>query len=374
MAPPKIRVGLIGANPGRGWGGTIHGPVYQTLPETELVAVCTSSPETASAAAEAFGARYALTDYREMVALEEVDLVSIALRVDMHHPMTMAALEAGKPVICEWPLAVSSQEAQEMYDLARQKSLGHAVVLQEHTSPVVMYLRELISQGYIGQPWAVSMTYFRDSALIQNTSRNAYLREPRGGGSALAIATGHALDALLHGFGELDSLCADVDTLQKEINLSDTGELARVETPDNVAFVGRFRNGAMVTAQVSWTARPALGWQVFAYGTEGCIVASKGKGDVRPGGSILQGSRDGKALRPLPIPDKYNWTPEFAPDTAQFTVAQLVRRALQDFAQGREARPNFLDAVRLHRLLEAIVRSSQTREWVKLPSDGPGGD
>jgi predicted dehydrogenase len=366
MTERKIRVGLVGANPTHGWGGKIHGPVYSALPETDLVAVCTSSTETAKASAEKFGARYSFTDYREMVQLEEVDLVSIALRVDMHLPIAMAALEAGKPVICEWPLAVTSQDAEAMYDFAKKRGLGHAVVLQEHTAPVVMYLNELVANGYIGQPWAINMTYFRDSALIQNTSKNEYLRELTGGGSALAIATGHALHALTRAFGELDSLCADVDTLQKEVTLLDTGEHASVKTPDNVAFVGRFKNGAMATAQVSWTARPALGWQVFAYGTDGCIVASRGSGDVRPGGSVLMGSQSGEPLRPLAIPDKYNWTPEFAPNTAQFPVAQLVRSALHDFANGREAHPNFQDAARLHRLLEDIVRSSQTRQWVSV--------
>ena len=376
MSQRKIRVGLIGANVARGWGGNIHGPVFTTLPETELVAVCTSRPETAQAAAQKFNARHAFTDYKEMVKLDEIDLVSVSVRVDMHHPMVMAALEAGKPVISEWPLAVDSQQAQEMYDQATQRDLFHSVVLQARYTPAVMYLHDLIAQGYIGQPLVVNMTYFRDSSLVQKTANSMYLLKKGGGGSALAIATGHSVDALLHCFGELDSLCSDVATLIKETTLVDTGERVQVETPDNVAFVGRFKNGAISTVQVSWTADPPIGWHVYAYGTEGCVTLTREKhdADIHFVGIQIHGSRGGQPLQPLPIPDQYNWTPEFAPGTGQFGVAQLVRRALRDFPDDKQMRPNFKDAVRLHRLLEAIVKSSETRSWVKVEPGGPGSD
>ena len=377
MSQRKIRVGLVGANPSRGWGGSMHGPVYQSLPETELVAVCTSRPETAKAAAERFGARYAFTDYREMVKSAEVDMVSVAIRVDMHLPIVMAALEAGKHVICEWPLALTSQEAQEMYNLASSKNLGHAVVLQGRCAPGILYLHDLIAQGYIGEPLAVTMTYFRNSGLGAKFSTSGRRINRGTGDSALDVATGHGVDALCYCFGELESLCADVDTLIKEATLTDTGERAKIEAPDNVAFVGRFRNGAMVTSLVSWTSNPPLGWQLHANGTEGSITVTRRSGSVRPSAPIILGARSGKVLQTggqrlqrLPIPDQYNWTPEFEPETDVFHVAQLVRRTVQGFVEGAEVHPNFLDGLRLRRLLDAIERSSETRSWVKVePGD-----
>ena len=145
-------------------------------------------------------------------------------------------------------------------------------------------------------------------------------------------------------------------------------------SPDNVALVGRFKNGAMVTAQVSWTTNPQLGWQLYAYGTEGCITATT-DGMVQFSSINLRGAKRGEAvLTELPIPPEYNWTPEFHPSTQQFNVAQLVRRLAQGIAEGKEVRPNFLDGVRLHHLLEAIERSSQSRGWVQVAPDGPGAD
>ena len=227
MAQRKLRVGLIGANGHNRWGGRVHGPVFQALPETELVAVCTAHQETAEAAAKKFGVRYALTDYREMAQLEDVDLVSVSVRVDMHHPMVLAALEAGKHVFCEWPLTVTSQQAQEMYDRAQSAGVQQALGLQSRCSPALMYLRDLIVQGYIGQPLVVNMVFLRDTALTGRWSYTSYLLTKEGGGSALTIPGGHALDALCWCFGELQSLCADVDTLIKEETLWTRGSGSR---------------------------------------------------------------------------------------------------------------------------------------------------
>ena len=374
MAQRKLRVGLIGANGHNRWGGRVHAPVFQALPETELVAVCTAHQKTAAAAAKKFQVPHALTDFRMMVQMEEVDLVSVSVRVDMHYPIVLAALEAGKHVFCEWPLMVNSQQAQEVYDQARAMGIQHVVGLQSRCSPAVMYLRDLIAQGQIGQPLVVNMIFFMGSALGGRPSYSSYLLTKEGGGSALSIAGGHALDVLCWCFGEFQSLSADVDTLMKEETLVDTGERVQVTSSDNVALVGRLKNGAMVTAQVSWTTDPQLGWQLYAYGTEGSVTATAGE-MVQRSGITLRGAKRGEAVpRELSIPSEYNWTPEFHPASEQFNVAQLVRRLAQGIAEGKEVRPNFLDGLRLHHLLESIHGASEVRRWVEIAPGGPGAD
>ena len=384
MKESRMRAGWVGAHIDGGWGG-VHGAVYPALPETDLVAVCNKHPEMAKAAAEKYGAQHVMIDYHEMVRIKELDLV-IVTPVAMHHDVGMAALEAGKHVISEWPLALTSQLAQEMYDLAKAKNLGTAVVLQARCAPAVMYLHDLIAQGYIGRPLTVNMTYHRDTALRPKDSVTRRMIRKGVNNSALDVASGHSLHALLYCFGELESVCADVDTVIKEGTLADTGERVQVDAEDYVAFIGRFRSGAKVTVQVSWLANPPLGWQVSAYGTEGCITLTRnlgGDADIRFVGLTVRGAKglspdtmgdSGNPLKQLPIPARYNWTPEFEPNVAAFPVAQLVRRAVHDFAAGKEARPNFLDAARMHRLLETLVESSETRSWIKLPPDGPGSD
>src|SRR5687768_18601895 len=97
MAESRIRVGIIGANGGTDrWGARAHIPAVMALPEAELVAVCTAREETARRAQERTGAPLAFWDYESMVRSPEVDLVTVAVRIALHHPIVLAALQAGK--------------------------------------------------------------------------------------------------------------------------------------------------------------------------------------------------------------------------------------------------------------------------------------
>src|ERR1700680_2022457 len=118
MATEKIRVGIIGANVRNGWGRDAHLPALSALPEFEITAVSTSRQETADETAKHFGIPHAFADPYKMVQHPDVDLVSICVRVPSHHQLGMAALNAGKHLYCEWPLAATTEQAQQMRDLA----------------------------------------------------------------------------------------------------------------------------------------------------------------------------------------------------------------------------------------------------------------
>jgi len=135
MATEKIRVGIIGANVRYGWGSSAHIPALSALPEFEITAVCTSRQETADETAKHFGISRAFADPYKMVQHPDVDLVSICVRVPFHHQMGMAALNAGKHLFCEWLLAATTEQAQQMCDLAPRKGVRHMVGLQAPRSP-----------------------------------------------------------------------------------------------------------------------------------------------------------------------------------------------------------------------------------------------
>src|SRR5438093_3614989 len=105
-----IRVGLVGATVtpgGSGWGAHAHVPALRALGDFENRAVCTAHPETAEASREAFGAEMAFHDFGTMLARPDIDVVTVVVRVPKHHELVMKALEAGKAVYCEWPLALN---------------------------------------------------------------------------------------------------------------------------------------------------------------------------------------------------------------------------------------------------------------------------
>ncbi|MDX6495524.1 MAG: hypothetical protein QOE17_1510, partial [Gaiellales bacterium] len=125
----KIRLGLIGANIHSNWASRSHLPALMASPDVEMTAVCTTRPESAEEAREAFGAKLAFHDYREMVASPEIDAVAVVVRVPSHYEPTRAALEAGKHVYTEWPLGRTTAEAEELAALARAKGVRTVVGL-----------------------------------------------------------------------------------------------------------------------------------------------------------------------------------------------------------------------------------------------------
>jgi predicted dehydrogenase len=383
MHQDKLRVALVGASAATDrWGARAHAPAFLGLPETELVAVCTSRPETAQIAKDTYGARYAFSDYHEMLKLEDIDMVSVALRVDLHYDVTMAALQAGKHVYCEWPLALNAEQGWDMYNLARKNNLRHAVGLQARYAPDILYLRDLIKDGYIGRPLAVNVLHSHDRGYWRKWSNALFLEKKELGGNALSIFMGHALDTALFCTDQLESLSATSDVLVNKGLLSDTGETIDITAPDNAAMIGRLRNGAIITVQVTWTADPPQGWQMFAYGTDGVLVATsdgnyhfKGitiRGAKRPA-VTSDGNRGVQREIPdiLPTPSKYNWTPEIPSDSSAFNVGQFARTFTQCIREGKDIHPNFLDGIHLHNILDAIDKSSDTHQWVNITSSTP---
>src|SRR4029079_4454984 len=141
----KIRLGLIGASVRGTWSARSHLPALQASRDIELTAVCTTRADSAEAARQAYGARLAFADWREMVASPEIDAVAVVVRVPSHYTPAKAALEKGKHVYCEWPLGRTTAEGEELAALAKANGLVTAVGLQARANPALMYMKELVA-------------------------------------------------------------------------------------------------------------------------------------------------------------------------------------------------------------------------------------
>src|SRR3954467_6823728 len=167
----KIRLGLIGASVRGTWSSRSHLPALRASADVELAAVCTTKAETAEAARQAYGARLAFDDWRKMVASPEIDAVAVVVRVPSHYEPTKAALEAGKHVYCEWPLGRTTAEAVELAALAGKKGLVTAVGLQARVNPTIMYMKEQVEAGFVGEIMAVHVSMIRDGVLTRPSHR-----------------------------------------------------------------------------------------------------------------------------------------------------------------------------------------------------------
>src|SRR3981081_2449859 len=119
----KIRVGIIGANPDRGWAAQAHIPALRSLADDfEITALSTSRRESAAAASKLFGVPAAFDNHHELVSSPTVDVVAVTVKVPYHLELATAALEAGKAVYCEWPLGNGIHEAETLAALAKKKA------------------------------------------------------------------------------------------------------------------------------------------------------------------------------------------------------------------------------------------------------------
>src|SRR5437870_5000842 len=241
----RIRVGIIGANPDRGWAAQAHIPALKSLSDDfEITALSTSRRESADAAGKLFGVPLAFDNHQELVNSSKVDVVAITVKVPHHLELATAALDAGKAVYCEWPLGNGLVEARTLAALAKKKGVLAVVGLQARSAPSVAYVRDLIRQGYVGEVLSTSLI---GSGLGWGPTVqpfNAYLNDRKNGATMLSIPLGHTADALCHCLGELRELSATMTVRRKSFTIAGTGERKPMKAEDQVVVSGLLEDGA----------------------------------------------------------------------------------------------------------------------------------
>ncbi len=362
----KIRVGIVGATVtqgGSGWGQNAHVPALKALPNFELKAVCTSHEDSAKASAAAFGAERAFHRFSDMAAHPEVDLVVVCVRVPGHRELVVAGLQAGKPVFCEWPLGANLAEAEEMAGLARQRSLKTMVGLQGRSDPTILYARDLVQQGYIGEVLTAHLSTVAQAQLQRGPGR-IWQGVRANGANTLTIAGGHAIDALCAVLGEVAELSARVSTRIPEWRTLE-GKPVPVDAPDSISVVGRMASGAEVSINVAAVPSNPSGNRLEIYGREGALVI-RANGALSLGPNQMHAGKGKESMVAMPVPAKYRFTPEGTPAGQPYNVAQAYARAADALRGGGSFDVDFNLAVQRHKLIDAIERSSATGRSVKL--------
>ncbi len=375
MPNKKIRVGIVGATVtvgGSGWGARTHVPALHALPGYELKAVCTAHKETALASKAAFGTELAFHDFDTMLACPDIDLVTVVTRVPTHYDLVMRALQAGKAVYCEWPLGATLVEAEQMAGLAAARSLYTAVGLQAHSDPTLMYARELIQQGYIGEILAVRFSYI-SKAITQRGSGRIWQSERSKGGNILTIGGGHSMDALSFVLGGFREISARLATLVTQWHNTDTGEDVPVDSPDWVSVSGRLLGGAQVSFLVAAVPAQPDGQRSFEiYGREGSLSIAAAPGAPEHNPSIYHGpnqlyvARGKSAFSPVETPARFTLIPDGVPAGPPRNVAQAYARLATAITEGKPFEPGFAHAVTAHRLIRAVEQSSDTGRSASL--------
>ncbi len=359
-ASSKIRVGIVGASANRGFASIAHIPALRALPQFEIVAVCTARQQSAEEAARHYGVPLAFSDPGKLAQHPDVDLVTVSVKVPDHYPPVMAAIEAGKHVYCEWPLGRDTAEAMRMLDAAERKGVRHAVGLQGQMSPAINYVKDLVAGGYVGR--VLTATMFGCAPNWGASIDRAYQADAANGANLMTITGGHQIDALCHCLGEFRELTAFAVSQRDRIFSDDTGGLIAKTSPDQLVVSGVVGDGAVVSFQIRGGMARGTEFLFEIHGDQGDLtLAATTRASMQRQELTVRGAQGAaKELAELPVPANYRWVPDGLPGDSRYNVAQLYARLAERIRDGKPASPGFDAAVTRHRLIDAIVRASQT--------------
>src|SRR6267142_1689125 len=238
MADKTIRIGIVGA----GFARTTQIPGFKNCDGARIVAISSAHREHAEEVAREFDIRSVEDDWRALVARDDIDLVSIVTPVVTHCEMTLAALERGKAVLCEKPMAMDAEEALRMTNKARDAGLLALIDHELRFLPGRLKLRELLRRGDIGKVRHAKLTFGSDSRADPNRPWNWWSDKKQGGGALGAIGS-HVVD----GFRWL----LDAEALAVSANLAthirerkdESGTVREVTTDDEANLLLRFADG-----------------------------------------------------------------------------------------------------------------------------------
>jgi predicted dehydrogenase len=371
FARRPIGVGIIGLSADGGWAAEAHLPALAALDGFELRALSASSKPSARAAAAKYEVPLAFGSPEELVQRDEVDLVVVTVKVPQHRYLVKTAVQAGKAVLCEWPLGNGLAEAEDLAALAKTRGVPNFVGLQARSAPPIRYLRDLIIEGYVGR--VLSTTVVGSGGVWGATfsSKQSYLLDRNNGATMLTIPFGHTIDALTMVMGEFSELSATLGLRRRLVHDDATGEAAAMTAEDQVVVNGVLEDGTVASIHYRGGHSRATNFRWEISGTEGVLAVTGDSGFLEFGQVTLQGAhRDDTELKELPLPDRYETVPALAGDRTKmfYTVGHAYAQIRSDLNEGTRVIPDFAHAVHRHRMLDRIQHAATTGQRQYLPA------
>ena len=359
MAASNRRVGIVGV----GFGLAVYAPAFGSE-GWEVAALCSRHREKARSAADAVGVRDVHTDPLEMIARDDISAIGIASPPATHHPLSIAALQAGKHVLCEKPFALNARQAAEMRDAAKASGRTAMVGHEFRHTPQRAYVKELLDGGYIGRFQLCTIELFLDRYVTREPRPLTWLARESEGGGLLGALGSHYIDALRHWFGEVTAVSGKLLMLRPELLDTATNHVVKSETDDAFVFTLEFANGGLATMIASFAATPARGARIVLMGERGTLIAEQPGPNPMEDGVVIA-SRDGAPLAPLATPAKYTPFTD-ARDHRLMAFRLLVRAFNRGIDEGNSPAPSFDDGLRNQQVQDAVREASASGTTVRL--------
>ena len=346
----RVRVGIIGA------GAYTVGrmlPGFQKAEGCQVTTVVNRNRSNAERVADQFGIDHVMNDWHEVIDSDNVDAVLIGTAHNLHREMVLAALEAGKHVLCQTRIAPNATEAREMYEAAEQaKSRGVKTML---VPPGPFYrgrrfIEHLVKSGYLGRLLQVQGFNMNGSMADPMTPLSVGRNQPELYGPFNVAQLGLSYDVMAPWTGHATRVLAHYQTFARERPATPGGPMTRAPYPEEATVIAETESGAVAMNLLNWAARFSES-RMELYGEKGTVVY-KMRGDV------ILGAQDGdEQLKPLEIPAEHD-----SPWLVEEEFVRLVRGEID------EPSFTFADGVKNMQYLEAAFRANQEGCWVEVGS------
>ncbi|HOW68490.1 MAG TPA: Gfo/Idh/MocA family oxidoreductase [Candidatus Paceibacterota bacterium] len=373
-----INVGLIGC----GFMGRTHSNAHRRLGnffklehQTVLKAICDFNEEKAKAFALTWGFESVETDWRKLIAREDIDLIEIAAPNNLHAEIAVAAAKAGKMIICEKPLAMDGKQGLAMVKAVEKAGVPNLVSYNYRRIPAVTLAKNLIDEGRLGRIFHYRAKFLQDWTISKDLPQGGdalwRLDAKVAGSGVTGDLLAHCIDTALWLNGDMDRVNAMTETFIKERKHNLTGKIEKVGIDDACAFLARFANGSLATFESTRYARGHKALYTFEINGEHASIAWDLHDlhrlqyfDHRDPG-ILRGWRsihvtDGDH----PYMGKW-WVPGLQVGYEHSFVHQLAD-FLEGLANNKTTGPTFRDALATQYVCDAVLKSARTGRWEKV--------
>lgn len=365
-----VHVGVLGAG---AWAQFAHLPGYLRDPRCKVMAIADPIIERAEAFAAEFNIPQVYRSHEELIARADVDLVDVCTPSATHFALSWAALEAGKHVLCEKPVAYDYLDTRRAAAFAASKGLKTKLGFTFRYSPAMRYMKSLIDDGFIGEPfifngfeqnsqWLDPMNPLRqvdheaDQSVLQVSSLEGY--------GAPIMDLGH----LFMG-SRFAQVVGTMKNFIPERMVRATGTMMRMNIDDGDIFIGEFANGAIGSIQTSFvTVGNYPGIEARVYGSKGALICRL----VEENGiceTLKAAKPDSVEFRELEIPQRFYPTGGSARESWRSLFYANLTHSFVSEIRGEVAgnEGNFEDGAHVQELINAVERSYRERRWISLP-------
>lgn len=382
----ELNIGMIGYS----FMGKAHSNGFRQVPaffpeldvKPVLKVICGRDRDAVQDAAQTYGWEEWETDWEKVIARDDIDIVDICTPGNLHLPMALAALQAGKHVICEKPLANTLEEARELLSVAANASKKTMVAFNYRRVPAVALARQLIAEGRIGKIYHWRAVYLQDWIIDPDFPLVWRLEKDKAGSGPHGDLNAHIIDLALHLVGDIDLVVGADTTFIKErptLDAVDAGlgakggdTMGRVTVDDATLFLARFANGALGSFEATRFAAGRRNHNRFEInGSKGSIAFNLEKMNElqfysREDEDHIQGFREiivGEGSQPF----MSAWWPPGHIIGWEHTFTHEFRDFFEAIAKDEAFSPDFAEGTKVQAVLEAVVDSAKSGRWMDVP-------